>query len=122
MPPSSRRWRQHPLTEESRRVSWLFTSRCICFCRCRGAREETRTNDPVLFELLMENRLPREIQPLAAKQGSDLPELAGDFFAARGGLFQLLCGLEIGQGFVPSIEPHQRTGHGQRDLRLLGGR
>src|SRR6267378_4382172 len=101
MRPSSRRWRQHPLAEESRHVSWLFTSHCICFCRCSGARDKTRTNDTVLFELLVENWLPREIQPLAAKQGSNPPELAGDLFAARGGLFQFLCGLQIGEGFVP---------------------
>ena len=46
--------------------------------------------DAVLFEFLMENRLPREIQPLAPEHGPYLREFAEDFLAARGSLFEPL--------------------------------
>ncbi len=51
----------------------------------------------------MENRLSREIQPFPAKHGSHLREFASDFLLTRGGLFELLCELQIGQSFVPPM-------------------
>ncbi len=70
----------------------------------------------------MENRLPGEIQPLAPKDGFYLGKLDGDFLAARGSFFQLLGDLQIGQRFVPSMQPDQGIRQSKRDLGLLSGR
>src|SRR6266849_1180399 len=93
MRPRSRRWKRYSQAGEWQHVSWLLTSRCIGFGGRRGARDKTRTNDTVLFEFLMENRLPGEIQPVAAKHGFYLGKVDGDFLAARGSFFELLCDL-----------------------------
>src|SRR5690349_17777451 len=103
MRPNWRRWTQCSQATEWRHVSWLFTSPCDCFTGRSDRRNQARTNDTVLFEFLVEYRLTRKIQPLAANRSSCFSELARDFLAARRDLLQLLRKLQIGQSFVPSF-------------------
>ena len=77
------------------------TTLCASYFRRRlsGAlSKQPRSDEPVLFERFVQDGPARAIQTLPAQACSYVSQLRRNAFQFHSGLFQFLCGLQIGLG------------------------